>query len=659
MVFPSTAFCWDKPFNNASNWGGTGLMEVPSARVLGEGEIRFGYAQADPYRWYAGGLGVFSWLEVSGRYTEVKNIPSGLGSGFGALKDKAVDLKLQILPESKRFPAMALGLHDIHGTQLFEAEYLVLNRQLFPMDFTLGLGRGRLKGPIDLWDEVGLFGGIEVALTDRIHLLAEYNPIEYEDDKTSARGVPEGADRPVNLGMRMKLYPGLDLGLSFQRGDTFGFMLHAQAELGQPLIPKGPDPPYWPTVASTATGHTHFQEMTDRIYDTLCEAGFQDVIVSAKDKALVAQFENNQYLSNAKAAGRVLRILLFYAPADIQNLSVVIRRRRIPVVKISVGSRQLKAFLFGEITEEAFSAHIEIKIVSDSSASEFRSLLEKENKKPHHNLGVKPSLDTYFNDPSGALKARTGIKPYLGATLWRGASVYARYDVPFYSNISSSNDPLPDAVRSDSFLYLDRDYSFDRLLMDQVVRLSDRTFGRISLGYLESMYAGVGGEILTFLGQGDLALGLEADWVKKREAGTQFDLLDFKTHSILGNAYYRVPLKKITLRVQYGRFLAGDLGWMFHVGREFATGAKVGFWYSDTDTDDLIGFNKGYHSKGVFVSLPARMFLPHDSPVRYDYTFVPWTRDVAATVFHWSDLFQFGADLMPGEFKRNVGHMRE
>ena len=215
VVLASPASCWDRPFDNAANWGGTGLLEIPTARVLGDGEIRFGYAEADPYRWYAGGMGVFKWLEVSGSYTEVKNIPSGLGSAYGANKDKALGLKVQLLPESRRFPAIAIGWYDFHGTQLYESQYLVLSRQIFPLDFTIGIGRDRLKGlSIPFWDEVGFFGGIECALSDRFHILAEYNPIDYESDKPAARGVPDGAGgtgdlRPVALPLQCGASPQL------------------------------------------------------------------------------------------------------------------------------------------------------------------------------------------------------------------------------------------------------------------------------------------------------------------------------------------------------------------------------------------------------------------------------------------------------------------
>ncbi len=656
---PSTVFCSDDPFDNGANWGGTGLMEIPTARVLKEGDIRFGYAQADPFRWYAGGMGIFSFLEVSGRYTEIRNIPSGLGSDYGAQKDKAFDLKLQIVPESKDLPAIAVGLHDFHGTKLFEAQYLAISRQIFPFDLTMGIGRGRLNGPpyFSLGEEIGLFGGIEFAVTRRFHLMAEYNPIRYEEDKAAARGVPEGADSPVNFGLRMKVLPGMNLGLSYQRGNTFGVALHLQAELGEPLLPKKPDPPLWRSVDRRSFSERNARDMTTRIYETLCDAGFQNVKVSTNGKDITACFENNKYLDDRKAAGRVLRILLFYSPSDTKMLNAVMMKRRMPVVRISAEPQFLEKYLFGEISDDHFLRHAKIEITSNDTDSE--TITKAPGKEFNYSLGIRPSLETYFNDPSGVLKLRAGVRPYFDAVPWKGACVSTQYDVPLYSDISSSNEPLPNAVRSDSWLYLDRDYYFDRLMLDQVFRLSNRAFGRISFGYLENMYAGIGGELLVFLGKGDIALGVEGDWVRKREPGTQFDLLDLKAYTVLADAYWRVPHTGITLQAQCGRFLAGDKGFKFYASREYSTGAQVGFWYSYTDSYKFTGFNKGYHDKGVFLTLPASMFLNHDSKMRYGYAMSPWTRDVAATVFHWSNLFGFGADLMPALFFEDIGKIKE
>ena len=196
-------------------------------------------------------------------------------------------------------------------------------------------------------------------------------------------------------------------------------------------------------------------------------------------------------------------------------------------------------------------------------------------------------------------------------------------------------------------------------MLDQEVRLTERTFGRLSGGYLEYMYAGIGAEILTFLGEGNLAFGVEGDWVRKREPETQLSLMDFDSYTLLGNAYYTIPGMDVTLRAQYGRFLAGDIGWRFEVSRTYNTGATVGFWYSYTDTDDLTGFNQDYNDKGVFLSLPAQMFLNRETRTRYNYYASPWTRDVAAAVYHWQDLYRLAADLMPGHFKSELNKIKE
>ncbi|MDI9560108.1 MAG: YjbH domain-containing protein, partial [Pseudomonadota bacterium] len=40
----------DEPFTGPANWGGTGLMETPTARIMNENRFRFGAGQVDPYR---------------------------------------------------------------------------------------------------------------------------------------------------------------------------------------------------------------------------------------------------------------------------------------------------------------------------------------------------------------------------------------------------------------------------------------------------------------------------------------------------------------------------------------------------------------------------------------------------------------------------------
>jgi len=644
-----SAFSRDDPFDNAANWGGTGLLETPTARTLGDGVLRFGAAQAPPFRWYTMGMGIFPALEFSGRLTEITNIPA-LGPDYGSNKDKAFDIKYQAIRESKWLPAIALGYHDFTGNKLFEAQYIVFSKQVFPFDFTLGYSTKRLDGP---------FAGIEIALHPQLHFLTEYNPIEYEQDNPSVRGVPQGADWPVNFGLRYKPYPGVQLGLSYQRGDEIGLMLHLQAQIGKQILPQKPDPPPLVPVDQRPFSERDQKEMVKKIHEAIHQAGFADVSVYTDGENLTAEFENNKYLFNQKAVGRVLRILLLYAPSDTRNLTAVVKTERIPLLKVSVKPAHLDKYLLGEVPNEVFEKLVSIETASKSTAVEEKLEIDADPGRVISDWGVKPEFTTYLNDPSGFFKFRVGIQPWVTLDLWKGGQLYANYEVPFYSDITSSNATVPDAVRSDSFRYLGDDFTFNILQFDQTVRFTDRLFGRLTFGYEEPMYAGVGGEILHFFGDGSFAFGGQADWARKREPGTQLGLEDFDVYSLLANFYYLFKPLDTTLRVQYGRFLAGDVGWMVTGSREFDTGVVIGAWWSFTDTDDLTAYNQGYNNKGVFMTLPARIFLTNDSTKRYTYAIAPWSRDAAQTIYHWQTLFGWASDLMPGKFKSRLPEIKD
>jgi exopolysaccharide biosynthesis protein YbjH len=665
----SESNAWDHPFNHSSNWGGTGLMEIPTARILDDGAVRIGYAQADPYRWYSGCMGALPGLEIGGRLTELHGIEGNLGSDYGDYKDKAFDVKYQLLPESKWLPALAIGLNDFHGTKLYPAEYVVVSRQLFPLDFTIGLGTKRLQGdltlpfadqiPLPFIDEVGLFGGVEWAASDWLHLMAEYNPIQYEDDE-GRKVVPEGASSPFNVGARLTILPGIDLGLSYQRGDTLALSGNFKFIFGKPILPKRADPPKWASSKPTGSPDRDLVEMVKDIRASVQEAGFKNVVIYSDGNCLIAEFENTKYFSHQKAAGRVLRILLFYSMPEIEYLNVVFTRRDLPFLRVSIRSEIFKKYLYGEISDRQLSNLIKTEAVDSTYRNGLKKYTRSQNPKRFiYDFKIKPDFKTYLNDPSGFFKYKTGILPTGTVIPWKGGEAYARYDIPFYSNISSSVPLLKEPVRSDSWKYLGDSYKFDRLIFDQAFQLSERTIARISTGYFEYMYAGIGGEILTFLKEGNPAFGIESDWVKKREPDTQLDLQDFESYTILGNFYFQYYDLGLTFIAQYGRFLAGDIGWLFTASREFENGAVVGAWYSFTDTDDLTGFNRGYHHKGVFVSVPLRWFTDYESRIRYGYGISPWSRDVAATVYHLHTLFGLVSDLTPAKFKNNLKMIKE
>ena len=115
-----------------------------------------------------------------------------------------------------------------------------------------------------------------MVLSDRFMFMAEYNPIKYENDKPSARGVPQGAKTPVNVGIRAKIVKGIEMGVSFQRGDVFGISLSVTSLLGEQILPQAPDPAPLLPVDRRPFDERDNKEIIQGIYDSVKKAGFAD-----------------------------------------------------------------------------------------------------------------------------------------------------------------------------------------------------------------------------------------------------------------------------------------------------------------------------------------------------------------------------------------------
>ena len=642
-------------FSQPSNWGATGLMEVPNARVIGDGVMRLGASSVDPFRTYYGTLGFFPGLELNGRITEFTNVAASFQGDYGDTKDKAVDVKYQILDETRSLPAVAVGVVDPHGTKLFKSEYVVIDRQIYPFNFTLGYGRDRLDG---------FFGGVACQLTDRIQLMAEYSPIKYDND-TGAVGAAYGKDPPsrFNVGGRVRLFRGGEVTVSYQRGDQFGLMADLSFPLGENLLPWKPDPPYHAPVDRRPLQERDGTQVVATIRERLEEQGFFSVTVYLRSQEVAVQYENGRYLSEVKALGRVLRTVVALCPANVERITLYAKRRNLPLLRFSVNNEVALEYLNGRIGEEMLAQVVEVSpsgFASDPAAWEFQAGLKPLSQRLESAFGIEPGFEPFLNDPTGFFRYRISVNPWAKALWWDGFAAYGKLLVPLYSNVKTSNEPLNPPIRTDIVDYMGEKVTFDRLLADQVVRLGERTFARATVGYQELMYAGVGGEILHVIGDGRLSAGISADWERKREPGFTLGFRDLDAHTFQGNVYYSLfPDLGVTTHLYGGRFMAGDKGVGIRTSREFRTGARVSFWYTYTDTSDFSSFNKGYHDKGVALLLPARMFYQEDMNERYRYAISPWTRDVGQLVRYWNTLADFVSGLNPNQVRTNLKELKE
>ena len=91
-----------KVMPSASNYGNTGILETPNARMMPEGQLRFNFSSSFPNEFTSLTASPFPWLEATYRYVEIKNVKYGPASYSGnqSLKDKGFDVKTLVMKET-------------------------------------------------------------------------------------------------------------------------------------------------------------------------------------------------------------------------------------------------------------------------------------------------------------------------------------------------------------------------------------------------------------------------------------------------------------------------------------------------------------------------------------------------------------------------------
>ncbi len=183
-----------EPRITQNDFGGTGLLQTPTARMAPAGELSVNANRTEPYSRYSVSLQPLDWLEGSFRYTAITNRPYGSEalSGSQSYKDKAVDVKVRLWQESHWLPDVALGFRDIGGTGLFSSEFFVANKRYDNFDFSAGIA----------WGYLGNRGDID-------------NPLGYVSDRFDTRPELEGTG-DVNSGSYFRGRPSFFGGVSYQ-----------------------------------------------------------------------------------------------------------------------------------------------------------------------------------------------------------------------------------------------------------------------------------------------------------------------------------------------------------------------------------------------------------------------------------------------------------
>jgi len=186
-------------------------------------------------------------------------------------------------------------------------------------------------------------------------------------------------------------------------------------------------------------------------------------------------------------------------------------------------------------------------------------------------------------------------------------------------------------VRSDGALYNQAgDPAINDLTLAYHFRPGKNLYGRVTVGYLETMYGGVSTELLWKPVDSRLAIGLEANLLRQRDFNQLFGFQDYQVATGHLTAYWDMG-KGFHSQLSVGRYLGGDLGGTLKLARTFKNGWRVGAYATITDIP-FSDFGEGSFDKGLLFTVPLDHFVGSPTGRTFDSIIQPLSRDGGARV---------------------------
>ncbi len=194
-------------------------------------------------------------------------------------------------------------------------------------------------------------------------------------------------------------------------------------------------------------------------------------------------------------------------------------------------------------------------------------------------------------------------------------------------NTNRPSDSVLPHVRTDFVRYFTQGKNGMGALQAQYdFRLAPTVFGMVRAGYLESMFAGVGGELLWRPEGQRWAIGADFYEVQQRDFDRLFGLQPYRVATGHVSVYYASPWYDLNFAVRAGRYLAGDQGLTLEATRRFSTGVEIGVFATKTNVS-AAQFGEGSFDKGIFIRIPLEWILPISTRREFSTELLPTQRD--------------------------------
>lgn len=685
-----------------TDFGGVGLMQMPSGRMAPEGELNLGGSFNSEYHHYTISLQLMPWLESTIRYTKVQDLLYSNNAGFSGdneYTDKGIDFKIRLLEESYWLPETSFGVRDFGGTGLFDGEFIAATKRLGNLDFTLGMGWGYIGqsgnssnpfckvsdtycsrqgdfkgsgGSVDFerWfkGSASIYGGFEYQTPFQpLRLKLEYDANDYSQDFPVTRGnVDMTQHTPWNIGALYRLGNWGDIKVSYQRGDTFTLGLNLTTNFNQmkAIWRDETKPEYEPEPAQ----HTAYVDWDKVAQDLEKNAGYKETTVHTNNSEITVIGKQIKYRDRNEAHERAATVLANSAPSYIKQYRIIETNQGLETTETIIDADKFKQI--------ANQEYINSRITDATSISEPQAPSGQEvaNRQERWDYSVSPTLAQSFGSAENfylySIGLNTASNYWLTDNLEVSGSIYFNladnYDEFNYIISSKGASAGTPRVRSLFRSYVhDNPVRMSHLQLTWFEQLSDEFYAQAYGGYLEMMFGGIGSEILYRPMNTNWAIGLDMNIVKQRNPDSWFNFFeeDFQRSEEDGRVYqvltqgatghltgYYMPqwgfLDNTLLKISAGQFLGGDKGARFDFSKQFKSGVIAGAYASFTNLS-AEEYGEGSYTKGFYISIPFDIMTVKPSANRAQISWQPLTRDGGQMLGKQNHLFEITDSRSP------------
>ncbi|PIL21433.1 hypothetical protein P775_04545 [Puniceibacterium antarcticum] len=614
--------------------GVPGLIDMPSGNAMSDADLAFTVGSFDGTVRNTAYFQITPRISGVFRYSYIKDFSVTQPKYY----DRSFDLRYLLTPETSSIPAVTIGLQDFGGTGIYAGEYIVATKTFGRLRATGGIGWGRFGSyngfdnplgalsdklktrPTKTGDtgqletgqwfrgDAALFGGLQYQLGDQIVLTAEYSSDAY--DAETARGLIDQKS-PLNFGASYRFRNGLDVSAAYLYGSEAAVRVTYTFNPKNPTNRPGGVDPAPPLVAMRAPGAAADLGWTQRansaeilrgnVAEAFSKNGLRLDAMAVDGRSVQVRFRNTQYTNSAQAIGRATRILTNVMPASVETFVLTpVTANGLSASRITLARSDVE-----ELVHAPDGAWQSLARADVSDAYPPDGIAPSQRAFPDFNWGIGPYLSATYFDPSQPVRLDLGVEvtasyePQPGL-LFEGS--LRRRVLGNRGELRSYSSKLQ-RVRTDSNLYArDGETALTTLFAAKYFRPGEDLYGRLTVGYLESMYGGVSGELLWKPVASRLALGVEANYARQRDFDQDFGFQDYDVVMGHVSTYYDAG-NGFNYQLDVGRYLAGDWGATVSIDREFDNGIRIGAFATLTEVpfDD---FGEGSFDKGITFSVP-------------------------------------------------------